>query len=60
MRKYLTALSVAGLVVCAMALSMNKVGLAGERDAAEESPADIEAKRQLAFELEGESPESFL
>ena len=35
MRKYLTALSIAGFVVCAFALSMNEEGLASERDSAE-------------------------
>ncbi len=68
MRKYLTALSVAGFVVCAIALSMNEEGQASERDSAEEAtaeavqvtePADIEAQRQLAFEQEEEWPESF-
>ncbi len=61
MRKYLTALSIAGLAVCAFALSMNEEGQASERDSAKEAiteAADIEAQRQLAFEREGESPES--
>ncbi len=62
MRKYLTALSIAGFIVCALALSMNEEGHASERDSAKEAiaeAADIDAQRQLAFELEGESPESF-
>ena len=62
MRKFLTALSVAGFVVCAIALSMSQEGQASERDSAEEATAeaaDIEAQRQLAMEQEKEWPESF-
>ncbi len=62
MRKYLTALSIAGFIVCALALSMNEEGQASERNSAKEATAeaaDIEAQRRLAIELEGESPESF-
>ncbi len=62
MRKYLTALSVAGLVVCVMALSMNRAGLASERGSGEEpnaESADIEAQRRLAVEQEEAWPEGF-
>ncbi len=65
MRKYLTALSVAGFVVCILALSMNQEGLASERDSDKEltaeaaAAADIEAQRRLAIAQEAEWPESF-
>ena len=61
MRKCLTALSIAGFVVCAIALSTGEEGLASERASAEEATveaAGVEAQRQLAVEQKEEWPES--
>ncbi len=61
MWKYMTALSIAGFVVCALVLSMSEEGLASERDSAVEAnseAADIEARRQLAIEQQEQWPES--